>query len=270
MMLLRSEQSANGTAFIRQPGVKATALLACLILFASPALAQRQSLEYNLPPGALIIETQPIKLNRSLILWMLNPRRIPRDVAEEPYTCPEETRGNYYNGPTRVSLVDTRTRRIINTVRVRQEYNEGVDEFDIPYLIHSGSYYHVEGVPVGLEGKPTIMRLRDYNGDGLALEFALFDALACMGLQTALIGYSERRDRVIQYKTRLVVEEKRARSVKIRRWVDYLFSGRPKGAGRWQYEVDYRGRGGLLAKYEIRYNRRAERFEGRVAYTEGE
>ncbi|HEX7176903.1 MAG TPA: hypothetical protein VF240_16705 [Pyrinomonadaceae bacterium] len=250
--------------------MKITALLACTILLAAPSLAQRKSHDYKLPTGALIIETQPVKTNRALILWVLNPRRIPRDLPDEPYTCPEETRGSYYSGATRVSLVDTRTRRIINTLAVRQEYNEGVDEFDTPYQIHSGSHYRVGDVPAGREGKPTIMWLRDYNGDGRALEFALFDALACMGLQTTLIGYSERQDKVIQYPVRLVVEDKGKRSVEIRRWVDYLFSGKPKGAGYWRYEIDYRGRGGPLAKYEIRYNRRAERFEGKVVYTEGE
>lgn len=249
--------------------MKTTVLLACILLLSSPSFAQRESQDYKLPAGALIIETQPVKTNRALILWMLNPGKIPRDVPDEPYTCPEETRGSHYNGATRVSLVDTQTRRIINTIRIRQEYNEGADEFDVPYEIHSGSYYRVEDIPTGREGKPTIMWLRDYNGDGQAQEFALFDALACMGLQTTLIGYSERQDKVIQYPTRLVVEEKGKRSVAMRRWVDYLFSGKPKGAGYWKYEIDYRGRGGLIVKYEIRYNRRTERFEGKVVYTEG-
>jgi hypothetical protein len=43
------------------------------------------------------------------------------------------------------------------------------------------------------------MCLRDHNGDGDALEFALFDAPACMGLETTLVGYSRARDKVIQY-----------------------------------------------------------------------
>ena len=183
--------------------MKITLLLSLHTSFSVSSFAQRKSQNYRLPAGALIIETQPVKTNRALILWMLRPKRVPRDVPDEPYTCPEETRGSYYNGATRVSLVDTQTRRIINTLKIRQEYNEGADEFDIPYKIHSGSYYHVAGVPAGREGKPTIMWLRDYNGDGQALEFALFDALACMGLQTTLIGYSERQDKVIQYPTRL-------------------------------------------------------------------
>ena len=250
--------------------MKTTFLLSWVILLATPAFAQHESRGYQLPAGALVIETRPVKTNRALILWILSPKRVPRDIVDEPYTCPEETRGSYYNGATRVSLVNTRTRRIINTLKVTQEYNEGADEFDVPYQIHSGSYYRVAGVPVGREGKPTLMWLRDYNGDGRALEFALFDALACMGLQTTLIGYSERQDRVIQYPTRLVIEEKGGRSVKLRLWIDYLFSRKPKRAGYWEYEIDYRGRGGLLVKYEIRYNRRLERFEGKVVYTEGE
>jgi hypothetical protein len=243
--------------------------LSCIIILAASTFAQSKGQGYGLPAGALIIESQPTKTNRALILWMLRPTRKPRDLPDEPYTCPEETRGSYYSGATRVSLVDTRTRRIINTVRIKQEYNEDVDEFDIPYLVRPGAYYHVPDVSDGREGKPSIMWLRDYNGDGKALEFALFDAQACMGLQTTLIGYSERRDRVIQYPIRVVVKDRGKRSVEIRRWTDYLFSEKPKEPGYWKYEIDYRGRGGLLDKYEIRYNRRAERFEGKVVYTEG-
>jgi hypothetical protein len=249
--------------------MKTTALLAYILLLAAPSFAQRKGPDYNLPAGALIIEAQPVNTNRALVLWMLNPKRVPRDAPDEPYACPEETRGSYYTGATRVSLVDARTRRIINTVKITQEYNEGADEFDIPYQIHSGSYYRVEGVAAGREGKPTIMWLRDYNGDGKAAEFALFDAPACMGLQTALIGYSERQDKVIQYPVRVVAEAKGKRAVEVRNWVDYLFSRKPEGEGYWKYQIDYRGRGGSLDEYEIRYDRRAERFEGKVVYTGG-
>jgi hypothetical protein len=250
--------------------MKITVLLACIVFIAAPSLAQRTNQGYSFPTDAFIIETQPVKTNRALILWMVSHTKNPRDVTDETYSCPEETRGSYYSGATRVSLVDTQTRKLINTVNIRQEYNEGEDEFDIPYQIHSGSYYHVPGVPAGREGKPTIMWLRDYNGDGKRLEFALFDAMACMGLQTTLIGYSLRQDRVIQYPIHVVVEEKGKRSVEVRHWTDYLFSREPKRAGYWKYEIDYRGRGGSLDKYEIRYNRGAERFEGKVEYIEGE
>lgn len=248
--------------------MKTLRLLACIILLATPSVAQRKSQAVRLPTGALIIETQRVKPNRALMLWMPNPKRVPRDPPDQMYTCPEETRGSYYSGPTRVSLVNTRTRRIINTVKLKPEYNDYADEFDIPYRIHAGSYYHVAGVPTGREGKPTIMWLRDYNGDGKALEFALFDAMACMGLQTTLLGYSERQDKVIHYPIRLVVEEQGKRSVENRHWADYLFRKQPQRAGYWKYEIDYRGRAGFLAQYEMRYDRRTERFAGKVVFTE--
>ncbi|HEY9404219.1 MAG TPA: hypothetical protein VIQ24_16295 [Pyrinomonadaceae bacterium] len=249
--------------------MKATAFAVLLSLVITPP-AQGGTSRFGLPASALILETRAVKSDRALILWMLRPSKHPREMSpDEPYTCPEETRGSYYAGHTRVSLVHTKTRKIINTLRIRQEYNEGADEFDVPYQIRRNSYYHVEGAREGREGKPTIMWLRDYNGDGKAQEFALFDALACMGLQTTLIGYSERQDRVIQYPIHVVVMDRGKRSVEVRHWVDYLFSRGPESPGRWEYEIDYRGRGGLLDRYEIRYNKRAERFEGKIEYTEG-
>lgn len=249
-----------------------------ILLMAEPAQTSAQG--YGLPAGALIVETQMVKPGRMLILWMLNPTRHPREMSPEddPYTCPDVTRGHFYSGRTRVSLVNSRTRKIINTLSIKEDYwEEGKDSFDIPYKILkgspynkniAGSYYQVRGVSRGQEGKPTIMLLKDYNGDGKAQEFALFDALACMGLQTTLIGYSERQDKVIQYLISLMVkDENNQTGMQTSHWVDYLFSLEPCGAGVWQYEIDYRGRGGSLNTYQVRYNPRKERFEGSYSWT---
>lgn len=225
---------------------------------------------YDLPAGAAVIETRPLPSKahpmRALLLWMINPVRHPRDTPTEPYTCPEATRGHYLSGPLRVSLVDTGTKRIINTLKVTEQYmntseGEAEDSFDIPYKIREG-YYHVPGAKREREGKPIIMWLRDYNGDGLAQEFALFDAQACMGLATTLIGYSESKDRVIQYPVNLKVTEGGKRSQMTTYWPDYLFSRMPDRPGHWKYEIDYSGRGGTLDRWEVRYNRQTESFEG--------
>jgi hypothetical protein len=251
--------------------MKITSLLTCICLSTARALAASMGEEDELADGAIIIETQPVMPNRSLILWMVRPTKHPRDTPADPYTCPEYTRGSYYSGATRVSLVDPQTRRVINTVKISQEPGEGADEFDIPYHIRSDHYYHVGGVPKETEGKPTIMWLRDYNGDGKAWEFALFDAQACMGLATTLIGYSERQDKVIQYQTHLVVNDSKGRhSTTTEYWTDYLFSEKPTSPGSWKYEIDYRGRGGSLDKYKIHYDKQAERFEGNRVQTGGE
>lgn len=248
-----------------------TLLLTCVLLSATPTFAAPTAEGYELAEGAMIVETQPVTPNRSLILWMVRPTKQPRETPDEPYTCPEYTRGNYYNGATRVSLVDPQARRVINTLKISPEPGEGADEFDIPYSIRSDFYYRVEGVPKETEGKPTIMWLKDYNGDGKAWEFALFDAQACMGLATTLIGYSERQDKVIQYQTHLIVtDSKRRRSTTRQSWTDYLFSKEPTSPGSWKFEIDYRGRGGSLDKYEIHYDKQAERFEGKLGQTGGE
>jgi hypothetical protein len=248
-----------------------TLLLACVCLSTAATLAASSDEKYDLPEGALVIETQPVAPNRSLILWMVRPTQHPREMPNDHYACPEYTRGSYYRGATRVSLVDSQTHKVINTVKISSEPGEEADEFDIPYSIRSDYYYRVEGVPKETEGKPAIMWLKDYNGDGKAWEFALFDAQACMGLATTLIGYSERQDKVIQYQTHLVVSDSKGkRSTTTQSWTDYLFSKKPASPGSWKYEIDYRGRGGSLDKYEIRYDKQAERFEGKLAQTGGE
>lgn len=248
--------------------------LASLVISATmflPFVCEAQDKFRGLPRGAKVIESREIESaahgKRTLVLWMLNPKKNPRDPSEGQYSCPEYTRGSHYTGATRVSLFDGA--RLVNTVRVRQ-YDEPGDSFDIPYRIQQGYYYTVKDVPAKTEGTPTIIDLKDYNGDGRAAEFALFQAQACMGLPTTLIGYSERQDRVIQYPIRMTTRERGKRSVvMIEKWADYLFSKPPSRAGFWQYEIDYRGRAGALARWTVRYNPRQERFDATVTYIIG-
>src|SRR5262249_13576247 len=165
------------------------------------------------------------------------------------YTCMGQTRGSYYSGPARVSLLNTKTRTVINTIEI-EDY-EGQDTLDIPYAIRKGFFYRVEGnAPENEEVKPNIMWLKDDNGDGKALEFALFQKDACLAVETTLIGYSERRDRVIQYLIYVVFEGSYGRSTRRLRWCPSLFFREPTSPGHWKYEIDYRGRLGSLDKYE--------------------
>ena len=241
----------------------------------------------ELPSGAVIIEEQPLGSenhpDRALILWMVNPAKNPSDAQKDPegpYTCPDETRGSCYSGPTRVSLINTTTQTVINTIDIKDGHFEGVeglehkaDSFDIPYAIRKGYYYYVEDSGDALEGeemRARVMWLKDYNGDGRALEFALFDAAYCMGLLTTLIGYSEWQDRVIQYQVYLEVEGDEGHRTELLSWCDYLFSEKPTSPGQWKYEIDYRGRGGSLNKYEIRYDGQHEMFVGKLVWSADE
>ena len=103
--------------------------------------------EFDVPSDAVIIEEQSLGSkkhpDRALILWMVNPTKNPSDAQanpEAPYMCPDETRGSYYSGPTRVSLLNTRTRTVINTIEIKYGHFEGMggienkeDSFAIPY-----------------------------------------------------------------------------------------------------------------------------------------
>ena len=247
-----------------------TCFLCCLA-----SSAPGQSNVRGLPKGAVVVETRkllsPGHPNRTLVLWMINPKKTPnRSAADDIYTCPDQTRGSYYSGPTRVSLINSISRSVINTINISGDSLEGGDGLDVPYAIRKGYYYQVDAtVRKGVEAKPTIIWLRDYNGDGKALEFALFDAPACMGLQTALIGYSEKQDRVLQYPIKLETIEGSNHSNKVELWAEYLFSEKPVRPGYWKYQIDYRGRAGSLDKWEVRYNPAKEQFEGRLTIVPG-
>ena len=229
----------------------------------------------GLPPNATILETKQIAssahTNRLLVLWMLNPKRNPvTEARDEEYTCPTQTRGSYYSGPANVSLVDSSENKVINTVKV-SSYESDDGDIDLPYAIRPGYYYRVDKViPKTAQGKPTILWLRDYNGDGKALEFVLFDAPACMGLQTALIGFSEKQDKVIKYPINVTATESGKRSQETLYWADYLFNRKPVSPGHWNYEIDYRGRGGSLDKWVVNYNSANEQFEATVTRTPDE
>jgi len=241
--------------------------LSVLVICCAAVTANAQLEIKGLPKNATVLETRPLVSashpNRTLMLWMNHPKRNPfTDGRDELYTCPSQTRGSYFSGPANVSLVDSGDNTILNTIKL-SSYDSG--DLDLPYAIRRGYYYRVDKVNARTaEGKPTILWLRDYNGDGKALEFALFDAPACMGLQTALIGYSEKQDKVIQYPINITATESGKRSTETLLWADYLFDRKAERPGHWKYEIDYRGRGGSLDKWSVNYNPAKEQFEATV------
>jgi hypothetical protein len=81
--------------------------------------------------------------------------------------------------------------------------------------------------------------LKDSNGDGKALEFVLFEAEACLGWQTTLIGYSEKQDPALQYPVHMDVSSGSKDSTSESFWADYLFNNKPRHPGFWRYEVDF-------------------------------
>ena len=97
----------------------------------------------DLAPG----EVTPLEYwNRELVLWMLKPSKYPSGYgASDLYACPDQTRGSYYSSPSRVSLLNSATRKIINTVNLAGANENGEDSVDLPYAIRKGYYYVFDG-----------------------------------------------------------------------------------------------------------------------------
>jgi hypothetical protein len=227
----------------------------------------------GLPGDARVIEVAQLDAtphpNRALVLWMIAPEEIPfYGEPDEPYTCPDETEGSHYRGPTRVSLLDTARHRILNTVAIEDPVL-GDDGLSIPYRIRPGFYYAVqEPLDEKREGRATILSLVDLNGDGKPHELVLYLKLNCAVVWTTLVGYSETRDQVLQYPVILTTENGDKHARETVDWVDGLFAETPARPGRWEYDLDFTGRGGCLDRYEVDYDPAHETFTGRKVLLE--
>jgi hypothetical protein len=163
-----------------------------------------------------------------MILWMENPSRVEMPPGE--YTCPDRTRGSHFTGPTRLSLVDLEHRQLINTIAFRAP-GVDADSFDIPYRIRP-IYYAVPGIVGNDEGKPTVLDLKDWNGDGHAAEFVIFDAEGCGGVSTAMLGYSFATDRAVQFPIEYLGDEGQRKQAA---WIEEAFANGPVRPGHWSF-----------------------------------
>jgi len=220
-----------------------------------------------MPPDATIVETarlvSSVHPNRLLVLWMRDAVEDGRDIDDdEPYTCPDQTRGSrYLRGNAAVSLVDLARDEILNTVVIDREGLQPQDSrIELPLRIRRGLY--AVSAASG-EARPAIMDLRDWNGDGLPHEFSLYEADSCSLLFGTLVGYSERRDRVIWYEVVLrVTEDNQILKPLHSHWSDGLFQARTCHKGRCVFMQSYSSEGPRQFKFDIHYNAGAERFEG--------
>lgn len=258
-------------------------LCGCLLQF---ILAAQDPLLYVLPPDTVILEKQPIpasvKVNRALVLWMTRssgvtdsefiPQGLPSaDSESKAYSCPDESRGHFYRGPARVSLIDTSRNRVINTVEIRTMLS---DEFELPFSIRPNFLYDVPNPLSFGEGKPNILKLHDLNGDDAALEFAIYDKPSCPSVETSIFGYSLRKDRVINYPFALKEIEKDKATSKSIFWIDTFLGPRPAKDGirkpasnrHWMYQLSYNS--GVDVFFDIYYDESKEEYFGTVRSVE--
>lgn len=247
-------------------GVRAQTPAPSAPAWASPFPAAAAAGYEGIPADAKILEEADLtgteKKDRRLVLWMIGPTRTPR-AEGEPYTCPDYSRGHHHSGPTRLSLVDSASRKSLHMLEIRNE--SGEDTFDVPYRIESGHYYAVPGAGEGQEGTPRILDLKDLTGDGKALELCFYDSQACTDPSVAVIGFLEDQDRLVQYAVHLTEETGVGDP---QTWIAGLFTHSPPAPGQYRHEVDERGRGGALCQYDVKFVPGNNRFEGSIACEE--
>ncbi len=209
-----------------------------------------------LPTGAMVVETADLRpatgKNRTLVLWMQNPTKEVRKPND--FYCGDEVYGDHWFGPTRLSLVDVTARKSVNTISIESGYP--ADSFQLPFRVHD-AYYHVPLLDSDKEGKPRLLHLRDFTGDGVAAEFVLFGFAACGIAETSVFGYQTISDQVVQYPVE-VTEGKGKPEVKF--WIQQIFRIEPPKPGHWNFSWNP-GRGADFKFHErVYFDKVRQRF----------
>ena len=140
--------------------------------------------------------------------------------------CGTTVDGDYWEGPARLSLMDSTAARLLNTVAIS---GRG-DSFRLPFFV-SSTYYHVPHANAEKKGTPEILYLQDLTGRGVASEFVLFMYDACGIVSTGVSGYDARSDRVLQYP----VEVQKADGKHAGLWAEQIFATKPARPGYWNF-----------------------------------
>jgi hypothetical protein len=158
--------------------------------FAAAQQPRAGSLQALLPTGAEIIETADLtaiaRKPRTIVLWMLYPQRNLDDKAnknQEGGYCSDIIHGDFgkfWRGPTRLSLIDLREMKLINTIEVHEGCDTCDDSFRIPLCVRNSNS--------GRGGRPNL-DLRDLTGEGLNADFTLLTFEAYGLASTGAFGY---------------------------------------------------------------------------------
>jgi hypothetical protein len=134
----------------------------------------------------------------------------------------------------------------------------GGDTFDLPYMLERGGPYKV----TRRFAKPTLLRLRDYNGDGLSLEVAFFSAESSSDLFTTVFGYEPDHDSLVQYMFHVsATAPDGSRDEYDSEWLQRLFwfDNGPRRPPLWHFQAAYPC--GPHEFYKVGYNSILRRFD---------
>src|SRR5579863_9218516 len=239
-----------------------------LCLFSSILLSAQEmpspSVRELLPSDAVVIESANLRAvttgkDRLLVLWMRNPMKDVR--APDAGYCGDAVYGDNWVGPTRLSLIDSTNRKVLNTISILGPafLRDPDDSFRLPFKVGT-YYYHVPGVDPNQsdkEGKPTLLYLRDFTGDGVAAEFVLFEYGACGIAGTSVFGYQKQLDQVVQYSVEVTSGKGKTEVVK---WVDQIFGVPPIKPGQWDFSWSPGHGSDVMIHEQISFDRVRQRF----------
>jgi hypothetical protein len=196
-------------------------LLTLLALFGT-ATAGGQVPAPSIPPGAQIIETKDISgivgKKRQLVLWMTDAVKV-----HEPYEyCGTSVYGDYWQGTGALSVVDAESREVISTI--------GLNRIQLPFYV-GDFYYYVPRADQQHKGMPELLHLSDITGEGLPLQFLVFDYEACGIASAQVFGYRATTDKVVQYQIEVVEGPSRHKESS----VDNIFNHEPVRPGYWNF-----------------------------------
>jgi hypothetical protein len=113
------------------------------------------------------------------------------------------------------------------------------------------------------------LHLRDLDGDGAAREFSLASAGNCMLLLYAVFGYDPATDTVAARPVALTTRTADGKTeTGESAWLNFWPVGTGGQGGRFQWEVDTRGRAGCLERYAIGFNKARQQFTGTLTVTD--
>jgi len=107
---------------------------------------------------------------------------------------------------TRLSLIDVASATLVNTVEIRQFYDDPNDRehsFVFPFF-GPEDWYYVPTPNANHEGKPRVLNLRNLTGEGAAGQFPVFEYAACGVARSSVFGYSPKSDHVVQYPVEII------------------------------------------------------------------
>ena len=233
----------------------------------------------HLPDSAMVIDEktfQTSKGKRTIVAWMTDALIHLHTYEYSVYEgCPAVTSGNgYFTGRLHFTLVNTQTRQKMNTLDIKPSGYTDTLCLGYPFCIANPKnsdadrlVYSATGGTKNTDGFADIIHLFDFNRDGKAYEFALFEAEDCATMLSTLISYNEAQDRLIWHEWDLTVkyQDKDYKDVTEQQktyWMDHTMRTTFGKDGTLNYYISYMGRGGDLDKYYLKFDKNTDTYSG--------